>query len=883
MPADVVIKNRSFSRRSLSRNVLARSASAAALLLALALGVPAYADKPPKQVSIEAQPLGDAIFELSQQTGATIFVNDRLVGGKSAKTLNGVYTVEEGLSRLLEGSGLSYRQTADGTYAVVQATAQITDRNGATPKPSDEPSLEIEEIVVTGTNIRGIAPESSPNFTLDREVIDNSGFVTVDQLLDSIPQNFGGGARPDTSGFLPVGDSVSNQFSSSTVNFRGLGSSSTLTLINGRRLAPIGDFGFVDVSMIPLTAVDRVEGVTDGSSAIYGSDAVGGVINFVLRDDFEGAETGIQYGTSTEGQYDTYQVSQTLGKNWGAGNALLSYEFFHESNLTIGDRDFTDGSGAPDNLDILPKNERHTVFGLFDQQLSSRVRLFGHVGYTDRDIERTSRNDAQRRAISNISTLFSTLGVEFDLGGDWRADIAGGYARTLTDTRTIDFVSGRDVTTDGRNALQTADAKVDGPLASIAGGEIRAAVGFQYRVEDFQKVEGLTARNVYSGFGEIFVPIFSDKNRIPFFERLELSSSVRFDHYTDIGESTTPKIGILWAPIEDLRLRASYGESFRAPGLVTYFPDASQRGTALINIDFAEAPNGTGRILALIDQGFGVEPLDPETATFWTGGFDFEPKRIPGLKLSSTYYLADYVNRIARPTANPFEPFSDPDRFQSLFVFNPSQDIILEAINNSSFFNGTSLPQFGPLDVPENAELYLDIKRRNIGATKTSGLDFSVDYSHEFGPGSLLYNISANYIFYFREALVNPGPSIDIVDTIFNPTELQVRGQLGWSGNSFSINAFVNHTGGYRNNSVVPEEKIDPWTTFDLNMAYTTGDNSSHLLLRNLRFALSIQNVFDKAPPFVVGAPAPFNNGNYDPANASPLGRYISLSLRKTF
>ncbi len=124
--------------------------------------------------------------------------------------------------------------------------------------------------------------------TLDRTAIQNSGYANTAELMRTLPQNFGGGIQPTTLGTL--GESTNNISSASTLNLRGLGAESTLTLIDGHRIASDGFVGgVVDVSAIPLAAVDRVEVLTDGASAIYGADAVGGVVNFILRQDYDGA------------------------------------------------------------------------------------------------------------------------------------------------------------------------------------------------------------------------------------------------------------------------------------------------------------------------------------------------------------------------------------------------------------------------------------------------------------------------------------------------------------------------------------------------------------------------------------------------------------------
>ena len=147
---------------------------------------------------------------------------------------------------------------------------------------------ETQRVEITGTNIRRVQSETaSPVQTVTREDIEKSGKTSVAELLQtlavdnqgSVPMTFGSGFAGGASG----------------ISLRGLGAASTLVLVNGRRVAPYGlaDDGqkvFADLNMIPLEAVERVEILKDGASSIYGSDAIAGVVNVILRKDYKGIE-----------------------------------------------------------------------------------------------------------------------------------------------------------------------------------------------------------------------------------------------------------------------------------------------------------------------------------------------------------------------------------------------------------------------------------------------------------------------------------------------------------------------------------------------------------------------------------------------------------------
>lgn len=212
---------------------------------------------------------------------------------------------------------------------------------------TDETDAEevLTEVVVTGSHIRGAPPVGVDVITVTQEEIRKGGFTRIEEVLRSLPQNFGGGAREETYGntdiISGINISTSNFTKGTTVNLRGLSAGATLVLVNGRRLAPSGDRGlFTDVSTLPLGAVERIEILAEGASALYGSDAVGGVVNIILNKDFSGAETSLRAGAGAGGTND-YQLTQLLGMRWDGGNAMLSYEFTKRDELRAASRWFS--------------------------------------------------------------------------------------------------------------------------------------------------------------------------------------------------------------------------------------------------------------------------------------------------------------------------------------------------------------------------------------------------------------------------------------------------------------------------------------------------------------------------------------------------------------
>ncbi len=201
------------------------------------------------------------------------------------------------------------------------------------------PATEIEEIVVTGTRIARTPEELAGNLTvLDGDFIRASGEATLERVLRQLPQN----ANPTAERFGSNLNTVPNFTGASTVNLRGLGSESTLILVDGKRIGHSGFLGGVtDVSTIPLSMVERIDVLLDGASAIYGSDAVGGVINIITRKDYQGIELDLNYSQPSDGSYDEWFGTISGGFLLGETRVRASYNHSGHSGLDGADRQAT--------------------------------------------------------------------------------------------------------------------------------------------------------------------------------------------------------------------------------------------------------------------------------------------------------------------------------------------------------------------------------------------------------------------------------------------------------------------------------------------------------------------------------------------------------------
>ncbi|PVM88411.1 TonB-dependent receptor [Caulobacter radicis] len=209
--------------------------------------------------------------------------------------------------------------------------------------PADASSTAVDELVVTGTNIRGASAKGfNPVQVIGIEEVKTSGKVTVADLLRSISANTGNSTNETSNSGWASG--------SAGIGLRGLSQKNTLVLLNGRRVANYGfpsnglSDTFVNLNALPLVAVQRMEVLKDGASAIYGSDAVAGVVNIITRQNFQGLEGGATYGTSGEGGLDTWRGKLVGGfgdLDEDRFNVLFSVEAYTRDRLDQDERDLT--------------------------------------------------------------------------------------------------------------------------------------------------------------------------------------------------------------------------------------------------------------------------------------------------------------------------------------------------------------------------------------------------------------------------------------------------------------------------------------------------------------------------------------------------------------
>ena len=879
----------------------------------------------------------------------------------------------------------------------VAAVALVGMNDRARAQEADAAEDDTNVIIVTGTSIRGAeAPIGTSLQAIDQEEMRATGISDTNDLLKTIPQVANLGIQEGRGGGVQGADSNITQ--ARTVNLRGLGVESTLVLLNGRRLVKNGTQAeFYDLSVIPTIALQRLEVIADGASAIYGADAVGGVVNVTTKRGRAGAETALRYGFADG--FDEKKFSQTVGFTWDTGDFFAAYEHYERSGLLgterrqvtqdlrpFGGPDLRSNFAAPGTIiaggttyavpsgdgtgltpadliagtanredinesrSLLPEQNQDNFFASLHQDLGDRLTFFVEGYYSDRRYESVGGSlnrgattaqltvprsnpffvhptDPDAQSVQ-VNYAFASLlgantrggekgwniagGLEYDFGGGWfasasitrgenhafrfseqlhSANLAQVLSDSNPDTAFNPFCDPRRFACIGEanrslimgyndfnfySDMWDITASASGPLFSLPGGEVSLAVGGEYRTEGLDtQLEFLTStpqpmlrgtfseRTVEALFGELIVPLVGSGNAMPGIERLQLVGAVRYDHYSDFGGTTNPKFGIDYEPVDGFTIRASYSKSFRAPSLA----DVDLQATlGYVPASFNDPQSN--QVVRAIQMLGARDGLGPERATIWTVGADLAPVAIPGLDASLTYYNIDYKDRLA--TIGTSAILANPDVFGRFINRNPSLQEV-QSLLDSEYFVGAPEPA-------ENFDLIIDGRVSNLGSTRQSGLDGDISYSFAALGGDATLGAQFNLILTSEESTAEGLPFNDNLGLINFPIKFRGRAHAGWRNDGFSINAFLNHVGGYTNNLVTPDQAVSSWQTVDLSIAYDFGPGSS--IMNDLRLQVSLVNALDEDPPLVINTGAAVE-GAFDSQNASVIGRFVAFEISK--
>ncbi|MGF6416908.1 iron complex outermembrane receptor protein [Stenotrophomonas sp. AN71] len=775
-----------------------------------------------------------------------------------------------------------------GLAAALQVAVPAMAQDAAVPssrdaRRSDPATATLDKVLVVGSNIRdAIGGGASPLIVIDREAIDRTGVASLQQLFEKLPQNFGGGANGANVGNLGVDRDTGNNFGQGTaINLRGLGTGTTLTLINGHRVTSSNRYQYVDISLIPLSAIERVEILTDGASAIYGTDAVGGVVNIILRRDFTGYETSVRYGSVTRGNMDEYQASQSAGWSWDGGHLMASYEFLKQANLAAVDKDFSRNVTVKP-YDIYPGSKRHSLYLDGVQALSDVLTLNLTGSFAKRDMDTTISGTADETRLFPHTRQFDLFaGLTLELPRQWQARLDSGFGKSDVSYQRTTITGSSASTappTNTNSESRYLEVVADGELFSLPAGAVRAAFGAGYRRDGYELLDhrGLEKpldlqRTVRSAFAELNIPLLKD---MPGVRRLSLTAAARYDDYSDFGSTLNPKFGLLWEATEGLTFRSSYGRSYRAP----VYQDMQLNNTVVVaNVPNPSAANGNTVLMMLSN---GNPDLGPERAKTWTGGVSFAPPSVPGLRIDANYYDIEYADRIGSGFGGSFPSLflQSTAPYADLLTIDPTPQQIQQARQLGISGQGLFVSRVGPYALPPgtdetNTQVILDNRFRNNAFTAQRGIDFNASYGFDAGQTRIALNVAGQYIIDSKRRVTATSPEIDAVNRVYFPVDLKVRGGIAVSRQQVAGGLFVNYVDSYRDPANRADSHVSSWTTVDLNLRYDF--NGSAGAEQGTSLAFNVQNVLDRNPPFIVNG---INTG-FDPTNATALGRFLSMTL----
>ncbi len=608
--------------------------------------------------------------------------------------------------------------------------------------------------------------------------------------------------------------------STRAATLRGLSPDQVLVLVDGKRWHGSSVINFnnvvgrgsvpVDLATIPLAAIARIEVLRDGAAAQYGSDAIAGVINIVLKTTPDGGGIAVQSGLTDRGDGALYVASVNQGMTLGAtGSVNLTAEVRSRkpTNRAAVDSRFgriTGEQGDPDSLDInTALTARYAIGG---------TELYADLLYT----HRRSTSPAQYRAPTvsvlypggfvphirlNLDDAGGTIGVRGTASG-WRWDVSDTVGLNDAQFRVQDTANGslgaasptRFDAGGARYIQNVADVTVSRPFDLLAGSNL--ALGVEHRHEHYTIRSGEAAS--FFGAGAQGFPGFNppspvrlSRNAVSAFldaevkpvSALTLGGAARYEHYSDFGSAVTGKLSALLRPADQIALRATASTGFRAPSLqqIGFSTVTSQSsGGVLVNV-------GTFAVDDPVARALGAKPLKRERSRSLSGGVVLTPGH--GFTLTADLFHIEIADRIA---------LSD----------TLSGAAVLAVLKAAGITNATQVRFFtNALDTTTNGYEIVATWRRKIA--QDSGLSVNLGYARADNDVDRLATNPA------APALPLLGTmALDLLTTAQPRDKLTAAARI--DAGAMTFNADVVRFGRFKAISLVEEQAFSPVTTMDL-------------------------------------------------------------------
>ena len=828
----------------------------------------------------------------------------------------------------------------------------------------------VERIEVTGSRIKRTDIEGpSPIQSISKDDIANMGYDNLQQLLERMP--VAGSGTFSTRGNSQ--DSTAN--GGAAISLRGLGPDATLVLINGRR-ASISAFAesitnsFVDINSIPVSAIERIDILKDGASAIYGSDAVAGVVNIILKKDIEGIEINMGFGGTDGPNYE----EQTASLVWGTSNenshASIILDYFKNSTLSAdemgrfgtanqsayGGEDFRSSRGYPGyfyvndvktidpdcpadsetesgsclfdygpyNLTI-PAAERVGAIAQFDYTFSNEITAFTEIAVQhntseaggaptplDEDAQltvpgshpdnpfgqdvkigryRTVDAGARRWDIES-DTLRLVAGLRGEINDwEWEASAQKARSKSLqtgnrsqgwvrTDFLQQEIDAGNynpfggvtnsaevidRITTSlvrrGDSHLTAFEAHITGEAFEFNDNAVMMATGVEYREEDVKDIpDDQFQRGLIFGTEAIAAQASRDQwaayveFSIPLSDTFELQLAGRYDDYSDFGDTTNPKIAVRWSPNEDVTLRASWAQGFRAPSLAQIGLGPSEDSRFYVDTYRCAEDGVDCEALDYNTEFSGNSELEAEESESWNVGVIWAPSQEFSVGVDVWNITQD--NKI------------DQANFGEIYDAECNNQNSTICVRHDPTGNNT----FGVIDIVKSTFV-------NVTSQEAQGVDFSASYKLELESyGDLRFNLEWAYMDKFEK------DDLDYTGE-YNYPEHRWIASTNWTKDDFSANINLSYTGEFED---TPDIDFDGTLDFEENKSRMVDSQvlvdmqGSYHFYDGLKLSLGVNNLFDEEPPFAIG------DGNadlygYATGVHNPRGRYLYSKVTVSF
>jgi iron complex outermembrane recepter protein len=868
--------------------------------------------------------------------------------------------------------------------ANAQTTAGTTAAGG-----SDSEGLS--EIVVTGTLIRGVAPVGNEVTIVTREDIVSTGVVSTQDLLSTMPQitsAFNQHQNPNSS----TGADIVRP---NIHNIGAANGNTTLVLFDGHDVVGSGIYQTTpDIGMIPPNVLQSVQVIADGGSALYGADAIGGIVNFITRKHMEGVEVDAHYGWADA--YHAEDANLSGGHEWDGGSFLISYSYRSNNDLTGADRpyftkdqvpyggtDYRNGQSCPGSnvtvgstsyaypglvagtqnicdtdkvTDIYPSEKQNSFFLAFNQDITSGVTfdLTGYYSYRQDSRLQAPLGDGDTITNTNpyfisvagatsesVGYGFGTVAVndqinkineggitpelKFLLGGDWDLTTLLNYGRSITQVHSPITNNGGDAAATAGTTIATAldpysiaatqssvltpllnwvqhtqniqdlyqvKAVAQGTVFSLPGGNVKLAAGAQFERQDINALQangplgndtGVGAGCQYGGcsaatavnhllddsaFGELLLPIVGSGNNFVGVRKLEVDLQARFDRYNlGLGNTTNPKFGGTWKPIDDLTFRGTWGTSFTAPSMGDLAGSVDYQAQVYGDSPFGPGPFNS-RPTILLAGGGNVKPM---TSTTYTAGFDYNPEWLKSTTLSMTYW-----NTVVKGLINIYPFYAGSyffTNFPNAYYINPSEALLEKIIGNEHITESVAQLYSNPANYPY---AILDAERTNLGNEYLDGVDFNLTFKQPTDFGSIYALVAGTYV--LSQRANSPGnPIVSGLSPGNDVSRLLFTAQSGAKAGPWTAGVTFNYSSGYPVNAT-NATTVGAFYPVNLKGAYNFGKLGG---LQDLTVTVNWDNVFNMNPVFQnqVGGASPDGTA----VNSGTVGRLINLGVHGKF